>query len=482
MDDFSRRDVDVLVLGAGLAGLRAAWAARQADSRARVAVACLGSGPAGSSFANPNAMLGIHVPETDQEREEFQAEVMRLAAPGFADPRLVAALAQDAAARFAELRDLGLAFRTDADGSLGRYPSCFSHHTRLALVFTDLAGAHARFRSRCETLGVEFWNGAEALDILVDNASGPTRAAGAMLRFPDGLVAVRARTVVAALGGPAPLFARQVTGAGNPGTAHALLARAGARLVNEGYFQFLWSRHPDRAFWPIWDLARDGAAALSPDGAREELPAGLRRLSAERATHCPMAHGLPDSAVDRFILARTGPDGTATVQTPQDGTCRVAAMAHAGNGGALVDTAGRTTLAGLYAAGECASGMHGANRLGGAMVLATQVFGARAGQAAAREAATAPLAAPGMLEELAQDVLLEISAALEPDQGPVRPFTPDLHAAVLLGEGPGLDTAHARISAQMVLAPTRAGRLAAQAALLVTGFLRRGRVYAAQAA
>jgi L-aspartate oxidase len=58
-------------------------------------------------------------------------------------------------------------------------------------------------------------------------------------------------------------------------------------------------------------------------------------------------------------------------------------MAHATNGGASIDMNGFTGVPGLYACGECASGMHGANRIGGAMVLATQVFGARAGKAAA---------------------------------------------------------------------------------------------------
>jgi len=482
VDEFSRRDVDVLVLGAGLAGLRAAWAAKATDPRARVAVACLGRGPAGSSFANPNAMLGIHAPETDRDQEEFRAEVLRLAAPGHADPDLVAVLAGDAGARLADLRGLGLAFRADPDGAPARYPSCFSPASRRALVFTDLAGAYARFRARAEALGVEFWTGAEVLDILVDTISGPPRAIGAMLRLSDGLAAVRSRATVAALGGPAPLFALQVAGPGNPGTAHALLDRAGARLVNAGYFQFLWHRLADRTFWSVADLARDGAAVLAPDGRRTTLPAELRPLAAERTGHCPVGHGLADAALDRFALSLAGPDGTVAIQDPAQGTFAVAAMAHAGNGGALVDATARTTVAGLFAAGECAGGMHGANRLGGAMVLATQVFGARAGRNAAREAAAVPLAETGLADELAGDVLLELSSSLEPDRTPARPFTPDLQVAVLLGEKSGLDTAHARISARMVFAPTRAERLACQAARLVTGFLRRGPVYAAEAA
>ena len=65
----------------------------------------------------------------------------------------------------------------------------------------------------------------------------------------------------------------------------------------------------------------------------------------------------------------------------------VACFAHAINGGLKIDVNGRTSLPGLYAAGEVAGGPHGADRLGGNMLLSCQVFGARAGRSAARRAA-----------------------------------------------------------------------------------------------
>ena len=79
----------------------------------------------------------------------------------------------------------------------------------------------------------------------------------------------------------------------------------------------------------------------------------------------------------------SAPKGTAQVHDPDRGWLDIVPMAHAGNGGALIDATGATNISGLYACGECASGMHGANRVGGAMVLATQVFGERAGRHAA---------------------------------------------------------------------------------------------------
>ena len=68
---------------------------------------------------------------------------------------------------------------------------------------------------------------------------------------------------------------------------------------------------------------------------------------------------------------------------PDKSVTQVYPLAHAGNGGAIIDEMAETNVPGLLASGECATGMHGANRLGGGMVLATQVFGHRAGLRAA---------------------------------------------------------------------------------------------------
>ena len=64
----------------------------------------------------------------------------------------------------------------------------------------------------------------------------------------------------------------------------------------------------------------------------------------------------------------------------------IGCFAHAINGGLKINGDGQTTLRGLYAAGEVAGGPHGADRLGGNMLVTCQVFGARAGRAAAKEA------------------------------------------------------------------------------------------------
>lgn len=460
------RDADVLVLGAGLAGLRAARAAAEARPRQRVVVAWQGRGPAGSSFANPNGRLGLHLPETDDARQIFVDRALRLAKPGFADPALVAALAEDAAARFAELTDLGLSFQTGPDGAVARYPSCFAQDESNAVVFTDLGRAFSLLRDKAAACGAAMWPQTRALRLLADPDSG--RVSGALLWGPDGPdkpVAVRARTVIAALGGPAGLFALRGTGAGNRGEAHALLAEAGAALVNEGWLQFMWTRLSDHSFWPVQELAGPGFAVMNPGGAPESPPPELASLAAERAAHCPMAHGLPDAALDRFALSRLGPDGCARILAPEGESFLAAPLAHAGNGGARIDLSGRTSAPGLYAAGECASGMHGANRIGGAMVLACLVFGERSGRAAALEADQTPMPRSEMIRELAARALENAGE----DAAARAPIAPDMHAAVVSGQGPGLSKAHARL--EEAAGHSGQAALLARAAGLITGFL-----------
>jgi len=200
---------------------------------------------------------------------------------------------------------------------------------------------------------------------------------------------VAARAVVAALGGPAALFGATLAGPGSLGLAPGLLDRAGATLANCGCVQFFWSEVPGGVFFRVHTLAAPGAGLRGPGGAVQPLPPELAAHAASRATHCPASWSLPDAALDRFLAARLDEAGTLAVALAEGRTTRIAPWAHSGNGGALVDLRGATTVPGLFAAGECATGMHGADRVGGAMAAAALVFGARAGAGAARHAAGA---------------------------------------------------------------------------------------------
>lgn len=384
---------DVLVLGAGLAGLRAAWAAAEAAPGARVLLAAPRPGPSGSALANANARLGILAPDTDALREALAARILALAAPGRVEPALVRILLEEAAARVAELAALGVPLDRDPGGAVRRHPACFVPDLPCAVLLPDLPRAQALLAARTLNLGVRFQPGLAAVRLLPDPKGA---ACGALcVRLADGSpVVVAARAVVAALGGPAALFEGSLAGPGSLGLGPGLLERAGARQDNQGFVQFFWSEVPGGEFFRVHTLAAPGAGLCAADGSVRPLPPGVAAHAAARATHCPAAWGRPDAALDRFLATplatRPDTDGTLAVALADGRRTRIAPLAHSGNGGARVDAHGATTVTGLFAAGECATGMHGADRVGGAMAAAALVFGARAGAGAARHATATP--------------------------------------------------------------------------------------------
>lgn len=376
---------DILILGAGLAGLRAAWAALEADPEARVLVVSARNAPAGSSFANRNAALGMQVLRTEPERELYARRASYIAKPGVLVPELLDALMHDSEARFHDLRQLGVSFRREENsGEIQWFPGCFLPELPTAAILTRLGDAHKAFVQRVTQLGGEFLT-ASVVNLLCDKSSSRRAICGAMLRNEKTGEErhVLAKSVVLALGGPASLFAWDVSGPGNSGVGYALLHRAGARMANLGFLQFLWHERKTGVFFPVQELAQPGGAVLNRSGAEIPLPEELHTHAAIRGAHCPYSYGLPDRAIDIFVAAHADEQGRVRVRRAGGDIQEIYPGAHAGNGGAHINAQGATSVEGLYACGENATGMHGADRIGGAMVLATQVFGARAGKTAA---------------------------------------------------------------------------------------------------
>lgn len=458
-------DADVLVLGAGLAGLRAAISCLEADPALRVLVACRTRGPSGSSFANPNNALGMLVCLTDAERRDYLDYTLAGVGGAFVDPALVRLQAEEGLRRFEDLKRLGLPFSRGADGALLRQGSCFAPQARRAFVFTGLARAHAAFARRLDDLGCSFAPGLSVARLVTDNGKPGGHIMGALLvDAAEKPVLARAQAVVAALGGPARLFTHSLVPADVSGFSHALLAEAGARLANTGSLQYLWGTCPGGAFWQPADLAGGDFTLLTPDGRRIDPVQGLERLAdlaASRAGHCPYGYALPDSALDLALAEHMDNAGRVTLLRPSGERLVVAPMAHATNGGAVIDEWGETTVPGLLACGECATGMHGANRLGGAMVLATQVFGHRAGARAATLAAKRAHGSANSQDAVTLETARSLATALAVDpeerrEGLAR-LGLELARHVVLGGGPGFEDFQAR--ARQTLETVRDWRL-----------------------
>ncbi len=401
MEPIETAAVDYVVVGAGVAGLRAAIAlamAAEAHHRPRIWVL------AKDSLAESNtwyAQGGIAAALSDEDTVSFHLQDTLRAGAGLSDPEMARVLVEEGVRRVEELIEWGGAF----DRTGGR------------LVFA-IEGAHSRRRvlhaggdatgqeivrvlmQKARSLpAIEFHEYAFTMDLTVTEDG---RCGGLLVLMGPGeprLVHVRCRGVVLATGGSGRIF-RYTT---NPPFATAdglgLAFRADLPFQDMEFFQF----HPTALNVP-------GAPhfllteALRGEGAWVVNAAGERFLF----RYDPRGELAPRDVVARAMfleIQRTGaavfldtsPLGESFARERFPRVAQVCAQfglvlgrdrvpvipaAHYYMGGIWTDAWGRTALPGLYAAGEVAcNGVHGANRLASNSLLDGLVFGARAGQA-----------------------------------------------------------------------------------------------------
>ena len=378
---------DVLVIGSGAAGLRAALAARERGAHVRVmAKRTPGKGSAtvvsAGVFAGsaPGASFDEHLARTLQ------------AGRGLNQPELARVLVEEAPARLQELIAWGI--RGDYRGgylySGGRAPVWGEEIIRCLV-------------ERNRAAGTEFLSGWVAVDLRPMDGGVCIRT---FAPATGGSRTICARAVVLACGGAGGLFSRHDNPRGIVGEGYALALSAGAVLQDLEFVQF----------YPV-GLAEPGLP-------RHLVPPRLAdrgRLTNERGEDIYAAYGVTERpaaerARDRlsqalFREARagrvvrldlTGVSESEWTSDPFSASVlgiigrrcgglrrplRVAPMAHHTMGGVVIDPAGATSVAGLFAAGEVTGGLHGANRMGGNALAETLVFGRRAGESAAEWAA-----------------------------------------------------------------------------------------------
>lgn len=376
---------DVLIIGAGLAGLTCARHIRHRS------VAILRPAPDdGSSYL---ARGGIAAAIGEEDSPEYHVEDTLIAADGLAEQQAVQILANEGVDRLIDLIELSVGFDRDDDGLLELGREALHSRDRIVHVAGDETGRHVTGAVRQELEqrpDVTFIDG-RALELIVDDG----RVCGAVFAAEDGSTeALIAPATVLATGGVGALFAQTTNPPSARGEGLAMAARAGATMADLEFVQF----HPtalatDERPQPLLSEAIRGEGATLIDHRGRSVMAHhsegdlAGRDVVARTLWQTLEKGeavfLDCTAIDGF--AHRFPAAYAACQNagldPADQPIPVTPAAHYHMGGISTDHWGRTTLPGLWAIGEVAStGVHGANRLASNSLLEALVFGTRAGR------------------------------------------------------------------------------------------------------
>jgi len=444
-------ETDVLILGAGGAGLRGAVAA--AEAGARVLVVCKSLlGKAHTVMAEGGVAAAMHNVAYQDSWEVHFADTMK-GGKLINDWRMAEIHAKESPDRVLELERWGAVFDRTWQGRIHQRP--FGAHTypRLAHVGdrTGLELIRTLQDRAVHQNGVEVHMEVTVFKLL--KADGRIAGALAYRRADGSLILYRCGALVLASGGTGKMYRVTSNSWESTGDGTALAYDAGAQLRDMEMVQF----HPTGMVWPAGvrgilvteGVRGEGGVLRNKDGERF-----MERYDHERMELS--SRDVVARAINSEVLAGRGsPHGGAfldiTHRKPEfiksklpsmyeqflklanvDITkqpMEVAPTIHYAMGGVRVDAeTGASTVPGLYAAGEVASGLHGANRLGGNSLSDLLVFGKRAGEAAAAAAAGKKRGAQaGLDEEQVARAIAELMAPLE-RHGAESPYK--LHAEI----------------------------------------------------
>jgi len=416
---------DVLVIGGGAAGLRAAIEA--SDNGASVVIALKGRlGSSGATAYGVSEMAAFNVADGDIDSldnpDVHYSDIIE-AGLGMCDEKLARILVDEAYPRMKELEKWGVVFEKDNDKYL-EIRACFSSRPRAHIIKGHGIPIVKALGREIKRRGIKILENIMISNLLIEDG----RCIGAIGVDKTGKFFVfNTNSTILATGGAGRLFRLNLNPKDITGDGYAMAYRAGAELINMEFMQAgVGTIYPIENLlnaW-LWSLKpklrnKDGKEILShylPSNSMldkcyqkktEHFPFSSRDNSKyiEIGIHTEIKEGRATDkggilvdfthVDDKFLKTFSEKSELRKMWNLTQGwfmnrgvdltkqPLQVAVYAHAINGGLRINEEAQSTISGLYAAGEVAGGPHGADRLGGNMMVACQVFGARAGKYAA---------------------------------------------------------------------------------------------------
>ncbi|WP_432513534.1 L-aspartate oxidase [Kineococcus sp. SYSU DK001] len=415
---------DVLVVGAGVAGLTAALEAARTRRVVLVTKTALGDG------STPHAQGGVAAPTGRADVPAHVADTLAAGA-GLSSPAAVEALCAAGPAAVRVLAERGVDFDRGRDGGWALGLEAAHSTARVLHAGGDRTGAaiSRALAAAVRRSDVTVHEDTFLLGLLTDGGpEGGTVTGAEFLTGAGAALRVHADAVVLATGGAGQLFSRTTNPAVATADGLAAAFRAGALVADLEFFQF----HPTVAATAEPFLVSEavrGEGAVLLDAAGDRFMPGVdpraelapRDVVARALVGAMAAHGGAPALLDargvsaalgrpfaeRFpsiarMCARVGLD-------PETDPIPVTPAAHYWMGGVRTDATGRTSLPGLWAAGEVAcSGVHGANRLASNSLLEALV----AGGAVAADTAGGP--GPATFDDTVPETVTDVAAPAPP--------------------------------------------------------------------
>lgn len=381
---------DVLIIGAGGAGLTAALAAKDAGASVRVLTkeyptrsqTCMAQGGMNAALGNVSG---------DSIEDHIQNTLK--AAHGEADEEAVRYMCSEAPNAIAWLNEIGVCFSRTPDGKIAqrKLGGASAPRACYAQDYTGLKILHTLYE-RCLKKEIEILNERYLVDLLLREDGSVCGALVMNIRSGE-LEHHFAKSVILASGGYSRIYDKYSTNSSaSTGDGIGAASRAGAKLLGMEFVQF----HPTglkNSSILISESARgEGGYLLNSKGERfiNELSP---RDEVSRAIHEQMAMGeevfldirhLGEQFIDENLPQERKLAILYENVDPVKDLIPIKAVAHYTMGGIEVDNKSQTSISGLFACGECANHkVHGANRLGGNSLLEIIVFGREAGKSAA---------------------------------------------------------------------------------------------------